>query len=163
MREEDYREWQNTVKHYEEAQIENELQKENAALKSQLAIEKEKRIKAQRYMQNAKKNLNKLNSRCKAFKSQLSNIKYLNADEVEKIFKKYCYDQSTRDYFDDVNAIDAILNLAIPDIDREKLETEIRKGLRHMVYITIERCENYAYNSIYEEAFEIIKAIRGEK
>lgn len=53
----------------------------------------------------------------KALKSQLANIKYLNANEVEKIFKKYCYDQSTRDYFDDVNAIDAILNLAIPDIE----------------------------------------------
>ena len=60
----------------------------------------------------------KISGELNNLKQQLSSIKYLNRDEVEKIFLKInCFDATSH-----MKAVEKILKLALPDKDRVELE-----------------------------------------
>lgn len=99
------------------------------------------------------KQIDSLIKEIKSLKSQLANIKYLNADDVRAIYDKLFITMGVNDF------IQAICKLAIPDIDRNKI-IEVLKAIQK----TYGKC----FDLIEEEelamiADQIIKAIRGEE
>lgn len=96
-----------------------------------------------------------LESQIATLKSQLANIKYLNAGEVEHIIGSIDTNQEK---------VQAICNLAIPDIDRDKIIEVLREHNYKINEINMTMI-NYDNWLLDEEqiADEIIKAIRGEE
>lgn len=201
MKEEKYNEWQEEGYYYEKAKTEDDLIKEIESLKSQLA-DKDKEIASLSldinmldrglhehksiHEQNWTKIFNQLSKENADLKSQLANIKYLNADEVENLVNKklklHFIDNPAQDSMrmtksggwtnlnldennflisrDNINfLVQAICKLAIPDIDRDK----IIKILHEFVVYQIE-ADNLIHNEAVEYvADEIIKAIRSKE
>jgi len=93
---------------------------------------------------------------------QLANIKHLNANEVEHIIGSINTNQEK---------VHAICNLAIPDIDRDKIiEVLERLAFNHVKYYIQSfqgysdiNCSIVAEDLIKQIADQIIKAIRGEE
>lgn len=116
-------------------------------LKSQLAECKEHYDYQAHLVNSLYKQISDLIDENKALEKQLASVKYLNTDEVEHIIGSINTNQEK---------IQAICNLAIPEIKQKREDIIEILSRKHMDFLTREEI-------IKEQTNEIIKAIRGEE